>query len=199
MEPIVAWLVAMIVSLAPPERVSKYAYPGHAETPEAVKVRYESIARDIVGVVFDPQEIPPYGTTTLGRLRAASLVVAVASMESGFAHDVDVGPCYRGPHNQGARCDAGKSVCLLQVRVGLHGKTKEGWTKQELQRDRKKCITTGLRLMKSSLSSCSRQGPLLGLAAYASGTCGAGHKESKARLQLAERLFGMPGRPTKGD
>lgn len=184
----------MMAIVAPPETVSKYAQPGHAETVEQVRARYHSIASDLVSVVFDPAETTPYGQGFIGRLRTGALVLAVATMESGFARDVDVGPCYRGPSNQGGRCDAGRSACLLQIQVGI-GNTKEGWSRADLTKDRKKCFKAGLRMMRQSISSCRKNPPLHGLAAYASGTCSRGLKESEARMKLAERLFGTPGRP----
>jgi hypothetical protein len=195
---VTAWLVSLLVLLAPPERLAAApALPGWAETTQERTARYEAIAADLAAVVFDPGVRPVYGGPE-GRARTATLVLALAYMESGFAPDVDQGPCYRGPPGSKlhGRCDGGLSACLLQIRLGA-GTTREGWTQQDLFADRRKCFTAGLRLVRQSTRAAQRAG--LGeddlLRVYASGSVSRGAKESKVRLALARKLIARGGLP----
>jgi hypothetical protein len=118
--------------------------------------------------------------------RAVALLIALASLESGFAADVDLGPCYRALESR--RCDGGLSVSLWQIRVG-GGTTPEGWDRSTLQRDRQKAARRALRLAWWSMKACSGRGRDSGLRAYASGNCDHGQAASEARLGLARRLL----------
>lgn len=185
------WLVALITTLAPLDRASPdREFPGWTETVEERRARYVGIASDLEAFVFDPETKPAFGGDG-GRARTAALLLAIAYHESGFAKDVDLGPCYRGLRGRSSRCDSGMSACLLQIHLG-NGKTPEGWTQADLFADRKKCFAVGLRLVRGSLGAC-RQLPLRDrLSAYASGSCARGAEASRALMDLAERLSTIP-------
>ncbi|APR88518.1 hypothetical protein A7982_13867 [Minicystis rosea] len=173
---------------APPDRfAAAQSYPGWEETAEARSARYRSIAEDLQAVAYDPAERPLFAGKR-GRARTAALLLALALKESGLAPDTDRGPCYRGRDGRNARCDSGRSACMLQIRVGK-GTTPEGWTKEDLFADRRKCFRAGLHLARRSVGACSQDGPDFILNAYASGVCGLGHQQSRERVALAERLF----------
>jgi hypothetical protein len=185
------WLFGLIATLAPLDRVSPdREFPGWTETVEQRSARYTSIASDLETFVFDPETKPAFAGET-GREQTAALLLAIAYHESGFAKDVDLGPCYRGPKGRGSRCDSGMSACLLQIHLGT-GKTPEGWTQAELFADRKKCFATGLRLVRGSLGACRHLPIRDRLSAYASGSCDRGAEASRALMDLAQRLGTKP-------
>jgi hypothetical protein len=185
------WLVALLTTLAPLDRESPdREFPGWTETTSEREARYRSIASDLETFVFDPETKPAFAGES-GRGRTAALLLAIAYHESGFAKDVDQGPCYRGPRGRNTRCDSGMSACLLQIHLG-NGKTPEGWTQADLFADRKKCFAAGLRLVRASFGAC-RDLPLRDrLSAYASGSCAHGAEASRALMDLAERLATTP-------
>lgn len=187
MDAATAWLVATMAAFAPPERASvERGMPGWTETKAQREERYVAIAKSIVEVASDPDEKPVFGGAA-GRSRTAALLAAIAWHESGFARDVDIGPCYRGRANDGARCDHGRASCIMQIHVQPDGKTLEGWTKAELFADRTKCVRAGLHLVQKSFASC-KGNPKHRLAAFASGRCSAGQSGSEMLLALGERF-----------
>lgn len=112
--------------------------------------------------------------TTTSR-REQALLVAVAYHESGFAPDVDIGPCYRGPKNNSGRCDGGLAVSMWQIQ-------SVGEDARELFADRRKAARRALLAMRRSAARCvPKHGREAGLRAYASGSCERGAKESEAR------------------
>lgn len=122
-----AEILALLLSLPIP-----VASPAHEEEPDARRARLESIAHDFEA---EARSLPGYSRTD-----STLLALAVAYHESGFALDVDIGPCWRGPEGKNARCDAGRARCLFQIQ-GL----KE-WP------SRRECIRIGssnLRRMKA--------------------------------------------------
>lgn len=161
------WLATIMVSAAPPEGPRR-SVPGWEETPDARRTRYGAIAEAAARVALDPAT-PPLFAGAQGRAQTAALLLAIAHHESGFAPDVDQGPCYRGPGYVG-RCDGGASACLMQVRVG-DGQTREGWTRDELFADREKCFRAGLAIARRSARACALLPPLHRMTAYASGGC----------------------------
>jgi hypothetical protein len=191
LSPTTEWLVALITTLAPLDRASPdREFPGWTETSDERLARYGSIAADLSTFVLDPETKPAFGGDA-GRARTAALLLAIAYHESGFAKDVDLGPCYRGPRGRSSRCDSGMSACVLQIHLG-NGKTPEGWTQADLFADRRKCFAAGLRLVRASLGAC-RHLPLRDrLSAYASGSCAHGAEASRALMDLAERLSTTP-------
>jgi hypothetical protein len=181
---IVSWLVSLMVHAAPPERLAAAPQlPGHAESAEQKLERYTSIATDLYQVVYDPKLRPIFGGKK-GRAETAALVLGVAFHEGGFAHDVDVGPCYRGKGFE-RRCDGGLAVCLMQLEIGA-GMTREGWTQADLLADRKKCFLSGLSAIRRSMTACSKGKPDHRLAAYAQGGC-----DSIIGMKKSAELFGQ--------
>ena len=170
MNPVTSWLFSLMVAFAPPEaRANSAQLPGHEETATQKEARYQSIADDLYAVAYDPNETPLFKGNK-GRARTAALLLAIAYHESGFAHDVDIGPCYRGRDGQGARCDHGRSACVMQIHIG-DKTTAQGYSRDELFADRKKCFRAGLALVRRSLSECRHLDSKHRLNAYASGVC----------------------------
>jgi hypothetical protein len=174
------WIFAVLVALAPPDRYAPLqALPGWSETPAEREARYRTIAADLDAVIA---AAPPLFGGAGGKRETAALILAVAHHESGFAPDVDLGPCYRGRDGRSLRCDAGRAACVMQVR----GTPEE---QRELFADRRRCFREGLRLLRRSLSACSKLPPSKRLAAYASGSCAGGHKESADMIAAAQRAL----------
>jgi hypothetical protein len=192
---IAEWLLALMVAFAPPERAARHdQFPGWEETSDERRERYASIGRDLYAYVYDPETKPVFGGKK-GRARTAALLLAIAYHESGFAKDVDKGPCYRGKNGNSARCDSGLSACLMQIHIG-EGSTPEGWKKKDLFADRKKCFASGLRLIRKSFSACRSLPMKHRLNAYASGSCSKGQSGSERLMALADKFstrLPMPG------
>jgi hypothetical protein len=147
-ERVAAWLVGAMMAFSPPI----------VKTP-AEQARYEAIARDLAAVTFDANEKPAFEGED-GRAKTALLMAAIASFESGYRADVDDGRT-RGDH--------GNSWCLMQVRV--IGKTREGYTGEDLVKDRTKCFRVALRLIRQSFAWCKTLPIEDRLAAYTVGVC----------------------------
>ena len=190
MNTIVTWLVALMLWASPPERDAKHqAFPGWAETPAERTVRYESIATDIYEAVYVPGARLPWGGKN-GPARSAALLLALSFGESGWAPDVDKGPCYPGVHG---RCDGGRAACIFQIQAGpgttlsQHGIS--GKTGADLFSDRKLCVQVALHMINRSFRA-ARLLPLEDrLNVYASGRVGAGRAGGSARMALAEKFF----------
>lgn len=195
MDAATTWLLALMSTFAPPERAAiERPFPGWQESVEDRRARYEAIASAVRNVAYDPEEKPVFGGPH-GRARTAALLLAIAWHESGYARDVDLGPCWRGRSNDSSRCDFGRAHCLLQVHA-RDGKTREGWTPAELVADREKCFRAGLHLVQSSFAACRANPAKHRLCAYASGRCSAGQAGSERLLSLAERFatrLSIPG------
>lgn len=178
-----AWILSLMLAVAPPRDSSnaKWAYVDARETKEAAVARYEEIAKAISEVAFDPTEAPLF-TGPHGRARTAALLVAVASVESGFRRDVDLGI---GPKARGSGIDS----CLMQVRPSRNALTSEGWTWRDLVEDRQKCFRSGMHVLRRSLATCAKDPILDRLAAFTSGKCGEGLPGSRIRMSLAQKLF----------
>ncbi len=180
-----AWILALILSLTQHVR-EQPAYPGWVETDVQRLARYQSIAADIAAVVLDPAEQPIVSGSN-GRARTAAQLVAIASMESGFAPDVDVGPCFRGLDGRGPRCDGGRAASVFQLHAGRHG------TVAELFADRPRAVRAALHLVQRSARACLADGPEAALSIYTSGSCDRGKEASAVRVKLARRLlFSFP-------
>lgn len=194
MTAITDWLLAMMVSLSPPERAATTeAFPGWEETVAERRERFVAIASDLEAVVWDPETKPIFRGPN-GRAKTAALIMAVAWHESGFARDVDLGPCWRGRRGDGTRCDSGRAACLMQIHAD-RGTTPEGWTLADLFADRKKCFRAGLRLLRSSFGQCKANPWEHRLAAFASGRCDRGLAESAALIRLGDELAGLSPAP----
>jgi hypothetical protein len=190
MNPIINWIFAMMLAQSPPERDAKHQQFGPwVETPQEREARYRSIAEDVWAVAYDPDVKPVYAGPN-GRAHTASLLLAVTYMESGWAPDVDKGPCYRGKKGgaQWSRCDGGRSACMAQINIGT-GRTLEGWTQKDLFDDRRKCLTVATRLLRGSVNACKALGPDAALNLYGQGYCGkAVLDKGKARIVLARKF-----------
>lgn len=202
LEQVIAWLVSLMVSVAPPGR--KLYIPEAQETVEEATSRYEDIAKDVADVVWDPQEKPIFPGSR-GRERTAMVLLSVITFESAFRKDVDfgIGKLSRG--------DGGKSWCLNQINLGkadADGNTPtrivvtvgggfkitrnqdEGWNGQDLVDDRQKCFHSALAVLRSSFASCGSNPIEKRLNQYASGHCDKGEEASRVRMGLALRWMG---------
>jgi hypothetical protein len=201
MEIIIAWVVAFLVTNAPPG--APQYIPEARESADETVARYDSIAEDLVDVVYDPDE-PPLFKGEHGRAETMAILESIAWHESGKAlrRDVDLGIGHR------ARGDGGGSVCLMQINVGK-GRTPrynvvkkrfeykgdpeneliQGYTADELLNDRKNCFRTGLRLARESFTACGNVPLDQSLMLYASGKCDAGSIESKHRMDKGMKWF----------
>jgi len=202
LEQVIAWLMSLMVSVAPPGR--KLYIPEAQETVEDATSRYEDIAKDVAYVVWNEQEKPIFPGSR-GRERTAMVLLAVATFESAFRKDVDFGV---GKLSKG---DAGKSWCLNQINLGkkdAKGSTpnrivvnigggykitdhqEEGWSGQDLVDDRQKCFHAALSILRSSFTACSRNPLEERLTQYTSGHCDQGEEASRLRMGLALRWMG---------
>lgn len=132
-------LVAAILRLAP------------AVSPD----RAEGIALDVAAVTHDTGE--------------RALLLAIASLESGFRAEVDDGR---------EKGDGGRACTLWQ----LQG---EGCP---VRRD---AARIALRKVRQSFAACRGNAPADRLAAYASGSCDRGLEASRNRIALARRVHAM--------
>ena len=158
------------------------------ETKADREVRYMDIANAVVDSVYgDTLSENPTPKHILGfygdrKLEASlSMVLAISYMESGFRKDVDLG-IGKG------RGDHGNSCCVMQILVGKN-QTAEGWTCDDLVSDRRKCFTSGYRIVRQSFGGCYNLPLEYRLTQYASGQCGLGKPESKARVSLGLSWF----------
>lgn len=158
LERVAVWLVGAMASWVP------------ARTPTD-QARYDSIAKDLAQVTFDPAEKPAFEGED-GRAKTALLLAAIASFESGYRADVDDGRT-RGDH--------GTSWCLMQVRV--IGKTRDGYVGEDLVRDRTKCFRVALRIVRESFAWCKDKSIEDKLSGYTIGQC-------KDNEPLARNRFG---------
>lgn len=174
MEKLIAWLVAGMLSWTLPSAQH-----------DANRPRYEGIARDAVSVAADPSE-PPLFEGADGRIRTAALILAIASMESTFAADVEEGR---------RRGDDGGSWCLMQLhlnggRIALRGDTMawttlrsgDGWSGPELV-DRRKCFRAGLHVVRESMRRCKD------LSGYTAGPCTPDEPLARHRMTRAKALL----------
>ncbi len=148
-----AWALAVMLAKAPLSIADLPAYPGWAETQDERLERYRGIAHAAVEV---------------GKTRATvGELLAVAFHESGFARDVDLGPtCYRGKDGKNTRCDSGRAVCVMQIRVDVHK-----WTATELFGSREMCFKAGLEILNRSRKACGKLDASHAYDSYAGGSC----------------------------
>jgi hypothetical protein len=139
--------------------------------------RYKRIASDIEAVAYDPAEAPVVDGPD-GRARTALLLASTAYDESYFRADVDDGR---------ARGDGGRSVCVMQIWV--EGRTREGWSANELVADREKCVRAALHIMRGSLAWCRRLSGGDRLGGYTHGQCVTPNRIGRARWA---RAFAWP-------
>lgn len=172
------------------------------ETPEESAQRYESIAKDLVDVVYDPNNKTLFQNDPDGRTHTIAIMLSIMFHESGFRRDVDMGEI-------SGRGDSGNSWCMMQIKAGKAPSKTRAWnvrydrppqfgdnpediekgvTGQALVEDRKLCFYEGLKMIRWSYSRCGAN-PGGKLKVYASGSCGKGGEASKRRVFLAERFW----------
>ncbi|WP_437288750.1 hypothetical protein [Sorangium sp. So ce406] len=173
MDSLIAWAVGIMVTWAPP---GTSLIKDAIETPEAGRARYQEIASAAAKVAYDPESKPLFGGPR-GRAETMALLLSIAYYESGYRRDVDLG---LGKLSRGSGVDS----CLLQVRVGA-GKTREGWSHEDLVGDREKCFRAGLALIRRSFGACRKQDARDRLSAYTRGRCIVNDKHSRARIGRA--------------
>jgi hypothetical protein len=211
MELLITWMLAFMVSVAPPGR--KNYYVEAQETKAEAMVRYKSITEDIIEVVYDPNMKPLFKGDS-GRTRTAGMILSIMLYESGFGRNVDFGV------GKYARGDNGRSWCLMQLNIGKgrpwvgvggwnvkrdrpkrYGDNPKdlvlGSTGPEMVKDRRKCVLEGLRLAKLSFQACRRLPLSQRLRAYMSGRCTAGAKGSAARVNTAVRYYTQTSKERK--
>lgn len=178
-----AWLLSIFVAVAPPGRDK----PVEAiETAEEGRARYTEIARAIADTV---QAEPLLFAGERAIERTALVMASVAYLESGLRKDVDLG-LKKGPAG-----DCG----LWQFNLGTHGKTLEGYSCDDVTKDRHKAAKSALAMMRRSFRACARFGHNAMLRVYASGSCQRGLRESRVRMQLAGAWEGRFGWPKPSD
>lgn len=177
------------------------------ESPDDAKARYAEIARAARDVAFDPKEAPLFPGAD-GRSRTMSVLLAIASLESGgFQRNVDLGI------GDGVG-DGGRSWCLMQIRLSeLSQSTKRtwyrvslderhysyvyggasGWGGEDLVADRSKCFRAGLHMVRKSFDIMASSPVKDRLAVYASGKPTTGFLASQRRMSKAlEWLDAVP-------
>jgi hypothetical protein len=158
------WVLTAMVTWAPPVTAADVD-------------RYKSIASDIEAVAYDPLEEPLFAGRE-GRARTALLLASTAYDESYFRADVDDGR---------ARGDGGRSTCVMQVWV--EGRTREGWSAEDLIRDREKCVRAALHILRGSMAWCRRLKGGDQLGGYTHGQCVYPNRIGRARWA---RAFAWP-------
>lgn len=169
---VATWILAVMLAAAPPGR-STFA----RENEEQGRERYALIAEAIADVAA--REAPLFGGTH-GRERTAVLLAAVAFAESGYRRDVEAGE---------TRGDKGRACGLWQIQA-------TPVPCPQFVTDRRESARYALELMRRSFTACRTLPIEERLAAYASGRCDAGLRESRVRIELAQRWYARhpPGR-----
>lgn len=209
MDIITAWMVALIVSVAPASNHTRIE--AARETKEETAVRYGEIAEDLISVVYDEKEQPLFRGPQ-GRAKTAAVILAIARYESDFRRDVDFG---EGPR---ARGDGGKSWCLGQINLGEPNKVGDtprrigvdqagyfrwsergqGFSGPDLVQDRRNCFRAMLWVARTSFAICGhvyKKQPEFWLNLYVASNCMRGYESSEKRMTLAKRWAQkkMPG------
>ncbi len=157
------WILSLMLAAIPPARQAP-------ELEDLARARYEAIAADVAEAV---EEAPPLFRGKHGRHRTAALLLAVALHESAFRLEVDTGA---------SRGDAGRSCTLWQFNFG------KGELCDALLADRKLAARKAIELIRRSQKAC--RGPVEDmLRVYASGSCKKGERESRVRVETAQRWF----------
>ena len=188
-ETLSAWLLSIMLTAAPP---GKARYPKEArETAEEGRARYTAIAKAIAEVSLDEAETPLFSGTD-GRLRTATIMLAVSYHESHWRRHVDLGI---GPTSRGG---GGRYHCMMQIAV--KDKTPEGWTADDLVKSRHKCFRRGLHILQLGRRHCAADhGPRSFLNLYASGRCDGGKKAVAKRWVTFDRWLAKNPPPKDDD
>lgn len=142
-----------------------------SESEDDRRARFHEIAFDVSDIAAEDSDHPAV------QRRAAALLVGIAWHESGFALDVDVGPCASARLQVGG-CDSGRAKGLWQIQ-GYDVPTRRDGAR------------LALRLARRSLSACRKLPVPERLAAYAGGTCESlgGRKRSCELWAVVRRLL----------
>jgi hypothetical protein len=172
LEQTLSYLVAAMMAWCPPSMHRPTQSPRlTVEEQDAHTLqRYKSIGRDLLEVAMEPEtEVMLDGT--MGRIKSAVLVLAIASYESkGFREDID---------NVRGTGDQGRSHCLMQIMM------RPG----EVMKDRKDCFRLGFSRIKESFMACPRNREDYKLAVYASGKCHVGLWDSQMKISRFKNWF----------
>jgi hypothetical protein len=185
LNPITTWLLSLMTFLAPPDKLAALPqYPGWEETAEDKFARYTEIAEALYHVTYD-RKTKSLFVGPRGRARTAATLLALAFVESGFAKDVDKGPCSK-KRPKGMDCDGGRAAGLAQIELGdettmLERHGVEGKTKADIFGNRELMFGIELVLVRRSYQSCAKYGPDWALNSYASGSC----TRAKSNQQIA--------------
>lgn len=167
------WALQLMLAKAPLSIADLPAYPGWAETREERLDRYKGIAHAAVEV----------GKTK----HVVAELLAIDFHESGFARDVDLGPCYRGKDGKSTRCDSGRAACGTQIRVDVHR-----WSAADLFGSRETCFRATLELLNRSRRACGKLDETHSYDAYAGGACldgvSLGHTRGLELFSLVSRF-----------
>ena len=186
-EVLTAWLMAIMLATVPPGRSRR---PEEArETAEAGRARYGAIARAMAEVSLDPEEAPLFAGER-GREKTALFLLTIALHESHFRRHVDLG---LGPH---ARGGGGRYHCMMQILV-KKGRTPEGFTAEDLVKNRQACFRRGLHILQRAKRFCDAAGPRAFLNHYASGTCHRGAQAASKRWKTFDALMREHGWPKR--
>lgn len=180
LQPVVSWLLATMVTVAPPSRLTHgRTVPEAVETVEEATQRYEEFAGIIAKVAYDPAERPAFGGAD-ARAKTASVMLAVALSESGLRKDVYLGV------GKKARGDNGRSCTAWQFNIGK-GKNVRGHTCEELLADQEQAARDALHVIRSSMGSCPTLPMSDRLSMYIAGSCVANHPGAQLRFSNAVR------------
>lgn len=174
------WVLLAALHFAPIEKQPHY--PGHEETADETRLRYQQIAQTIASAVGDGRP---------GAHDRASLLLAYAIGESGLAQDADVGPCYRGRDRRSPlrlRCDGGLAASLWQLHPLMWGGRLVG--ADELFRHRDLAASIVLRLAVGSFGMCKALPVEDRLSGMGLGRCVEGDPRVRARWRLYQVVKG---------
>lgn len=170
------WVFGVMLAISPSTKFKQ-----HFESEEAMKVRYEQTANDMVDAIRSSK---PLFTGDNAELQEAALLTSIAFFESGFRKDVDNGT---------VRGDNGGSWCLMQLNIG-GGNVKVGteemkkWNGKDLIKDRKKCFKAAIEVLRLSMKECSQYNGSDVISLYTSGKCAPGEPLAKSRWNFAGSL-----------
>lgn len=184
METLTAWILGVLLAIAPPEKVHQ-----KNETIDDVKDRYATTAQSMASVI---ESRGPLFKGKDGAYKTAALMVSITKFESELARDVAVGE---------RRGDDKQSWCYMQINFGGRRTNIWGddemktWTGPDLVADWTKCFAVGHAILQYSLKSCSglKDGDIL--SGYTAGVCTPNEKHARHRWNLAQwilRKYPMP-------
>jgi hypothetical protein len=212
MSPFSAWIFAILIAIASPEKRDDYqkqllhpsispgmqaraGLPDARETKEEGEARYREIATDLDAVLST--EKPLFGGKN-GKIWTAAVMLSFMKLESGLRLDVDKG---KGKWGRG---DYGRSFCLMQLKVNkvtiqIAHPEMGTWTGLDVVTDRKKCFRAGLEMLRRSIGACqtgtNAAGEVVPLtmadrfSAYATGKCSEKEPESRMKWSVASKMF----------